>query len=243
MTTTTLITDARTNRGTPQPVRLYFDGNDTVGYLVPTDTTILQVGAVTDYTCGATVNLRKKNTTVQNDNHCIFSTDFSFGTNTGGAFYVHATDGSLRAFFGNTAYASSAGVFTYGIEQQVTFTLTGTTLTGYINGTSVWTQTVTRVATAGGTGRYICMEGISGEYNFRGLYGTIHDIFIVKSLLTPAQITAIVAGTYPSGLGIHYKCDEGAGPCLKDSSGNDNTGFVTFNSIISSKLLGAKWRK
>lgn len=204
---------------TVKPTRLYFDGNAAPGWIFPLDITIMQFPASsTAFSCGAVVNLRLKNTTIQNDDHCLFSADFSYGGNKGGAFYVNATDGSLNVFSGNTQYVSSAGLFTYGVDHQVTFTVsTGTTLKAYIDGTLVWTQTIARNAVNGGTNCPIGQEG----FQFRGVYGTMRDIFVVKSELTQSDVTNIVAGTYPT-LGVHYKCDEGIGQALIDSSGNKN---------------------
>lgn len=212
------------------PTKLYFDGNAIPGFFQPLDLTALQIGAVTDYSFGAIVNLRKKSTSIQNDDHALMAFDFSYGGDAGGAFYIHATNGSFNVFFGQTNYASTTGLFTYETDQLVVVTITGTTLKVYCQAPGaasslVWTQTVTRKATGNNSNSYFCMEG----FQFRGLYGTIRDIFIVKSLLTSTDVTNISAGTYPTLLG-HWKCDEGIGFAIRDTSGNGNTALVIEGS-------------
>lgn len=199
---------------------IYFDGNAAPGWWQPLDVTIFQIGAVTDYSFGVTVNLRKKQTTVQNDNHCLCSFDFSYGATQGGAAYVGATDGTLNFFFGQTLYTSAGGLVAYETDQTIVMTLTGTTLKGYVQGALVWTQTVVRVATSFNNNSFIGQEG----FQFRQLYGTMKNFFAVKSLLLQADVTAIQAGNYPAVLGLWYKCNEGAGIFSIDSSGNRNFG-------------------
>lgn len=204
---------------TPLPTRIFLEGNIYRCSLTPLDGTILQMPTTgTAFSVGARVTLRAKNTTVQSDNHCIAYADLNFGTNKGGAFYVHATDGTLIAVLGNTTYTSTS-VFTYNTEHQLTFTVdTTTTLKAYIDGTLVWTQTIVRKAVNGLTDNHIGTESVA----FNGLYGTIRDAFVSKTLLSQSDVTSIQTGTYPT-LGAHWKMDEGAGFACADVSGNGNT--------------------
>lgn len=205
--------------------KLYFDGNADPNTFLPFDGTALQIGAVTDFSIGAIVNLRKKTTTIQNDDHCIAYCDFSFGGDEGGAFYVAQNTGAVNVFVGASNYSSGISLFTYETEQNVIFTLTGTTVACYIGGVSVWSTTVVRKATLGSTSNPIAQEG----FQFRGLYGTIRNFFAVKRLLTSAEIASIQTRTYPADLNPFYKMDEAVGIVLKDSGPNNN--FCTITPI------------
>ncbi len=206
------------------PTSLWLDGNYTSQITQPDDLTVMQINSTDDYSFGCYVNLQKKSNSGNTDDHCLASFDFSFGGNTGHAAYVDDSNGSLNMYFGNTNYASTTGVFTYGAWHQITWTLTGTTLKVYIDKLLVWTQTVVRKATTGAINSYIGQEGDK----FRKVYGNMYNFFIIRSLLTQTDVNAIVdSADYPDNLDLFYKMDEGASTVLIDSSPGSNDGITT----------------
>ncbi len=217
--------NAATGRSMPvtsDPPCLYLDGNRDDQTIQPLDLSVLKISATDDYSVGAYVYLYAKTFTGSIDNHCLFSYDFNFGSNKGGAVYVHATNGALTAFSGNTSYTSSTGLFTYGAWHSVIFTISGTTLKGYIDGVLVWTQTIARVATGGNNNCFIGQEGVK----FRKIFGFLKNVFIVRRLLDQSTITNIVAGTYPTVDLLHY-VDENNAQAIHDYSGNLNHSVAT----------------
>lgn len=207
------------------PTTLYFDGNSHPGSFVPLSSTVMNFPASgTAFSCGAIVNLRKKQTTIQNDDHCLFFAGFNYGGNAGAAFYVAASNGSVNFFIGQTLYTSPTGLFTYEVPHQVTFTVdTTTTAKCYIDGVLVWTQTIVRLGAGNGTFNTICQEG----NRFRGLYGTIREVFIKRALLSQADATSIAAETYDlTTTDLYYKCNEGVGSAIRDFTSNRNFGII-----------------
>lgn len=206
---------------------LYFNGNKTNGVILPNDVTKLAIGNAGDFSCGFYVNLRPKVQTNNIDNHGLLSNYFNFGNAHGYVFQVDDSVGNLRFFAGANAYSSDTGVFTYNTWGWVFFTLTGTTLTGYINGASVWSQQVVRVVDDASTTAHGFMREYlgAGDAATRSVYGYVRDIISTQTLLSPTDITNIVAGTFPT-LDIRYKCDEGVGHCVHDYSGNNNHGTI-----------------
>ena len=204
--------------------KLYFDGNYNNTVILPFDPTILEIGASSDYSAGAKVYLKPKTGGAEGgDNHTIANCDFNYGGNTGCLFQVDNSSGSIQFWSGNTLYYSDEGLVPYFKECWVMFTLTGTTLKAYVDGTLVWTQTRARVATGGGSK----WEKIFGAEStgFRELYGYAKEFFAVKSLLSATDITNLIDGTWPS-VGVRYKCDEGISYAAIDYSGNENTGLI-----------------
>jgi hypothetical protein len=208
------------------PTSLYMPGNNASTNILPVNNSKLQIGATSSFTCGTYVYLLPKNTVNNNDNHCLFNCDLNFGASTGYAFYVTASTGGLSLVAGQNFYNSTTGIVPYNQWVYVMFTLSGSTLTGYVNGVSVWSTTITRVATGGLTTMWIGYE-YSGQPAGRAIYGYLRDCFTTLTLLTQAQITAIVSsGTYPA-VDIHYKLNEGMAEIATDSSGNSNHGTIS----------------
>lgn len=200
---------------------LNFAGNAANTVITPYDPAIMQIGASSDYSIGAKVYLKPKSGGSEGgDNHGIANCDSDYGANKGYLFQVDATTGALVVYAGSTSYSSSAGVVPYNQWAHIAFTITGTTLKGYVNGSLVWTQTgFTRVAT-GSTGDKIFGAESLG---FRELYGYAKDFWAVKSLLTLTDVGNITTGSYPT-LGVHYLVDEGISYAARDTSGNTNHG-------------------
>lgn len=196
---------------------LKFDGNYSFTEILPYDSSILSISDTDDYSFGAVVNLTAKTHPGTNDDaHNLLNLVFDYGTDNGLLFGVNADVGTVFCLFGADYYESDPGIFTYGEQHHIAFTLTGTTFKAYIDAVLVWTQTVTR-KTAGTVSR-ICME----DYYYRGVFGKVSNMFFVKSELSQSQIALIKNGTIIDGLDTYYKIDEGKGFVLKDYSGNNN---------------------
>lgn len=220
---------------------LLYQGSNVAATLVPTDTTILQIGAVTDYTFGARVMLLPKTTANNNDDQCLVNFDLNYGAFEGYGFYVDAVNGTPKFLAGQTFYNAAANSVKYGIWQSVIMRLTGTTLDIFVQGQKIFTTTVTRVAT-GGSGVNLGTEG-TGTGAVRRLFGNAREFFAVKSALSDAQIAAIAqSAIYPSGLGFLYICDDQSGTTVADTSGNNNTGTLTtltFSTVVPSQKRAA----
>ncbi len=205
---------------------LLFTGNNTDTHILPSDTSILHIGAVSDYTVGARVKLAQKTQSPDNDNQCIANCDLNFGGVLGYAFYIQASTGRIMAISGNTTYQSPVGAVQYGVWQSVIFRITGTTLDLFVQGVNVFTTTISRPAT-GGVSSFLGNEGTGAGSGKRRLWGNAREFFAVKSALSNAQIAGIAQyGLYPS-VGLLYMLDEGGGSSATDSSGNANTGTIT----------------
>lgn len=235
--TVRLVAGLRNVASLPSVESLYFNGNFSDTHIGPTDKTVLQIGSSSDFSCGAYVYLKKKteaNSAITNiDSHGLFNCDFHFTNNHGYLFQIKPSDGSLYAWSGNASYASSTGLVPYYQWTYIIFTLTGTTLKGYVDGSLVWTQTITRKAGESSTNEFFGRENTGYSSGSRGLFGFVRDVFSVKSLLDQTTITNIVSsGIYPT-VDIHWKLDEGTGGIVLDYSGNKNNGRITPNAGTS----------
>ena len=204
-------------------------GNTVEQRIVPTDLTPITLNATTDYSVGAWIHIKQKTVTGDSDSHTFVNCNLNYGGNLGYEIQIRPIIGNLSFYSGNTNYLSGENVVPYNKWCHIAFTLTGTTLKGYVNGALVWTQTITRKADSGNNEGKIGTES-TGTGNVRRMAGQMSQFFSTKTLLTAEQIADIYYdGKYPT-LDIYYKLDEGTGASAVDSSGNGNTGTITGNS-------------
>lgn len=164
------------------------------------------------------------------DNHTIFNSNFNWITSTGYLFQV-SLDNKLVFLAGQNEYVST---YTLPINTPVSiiYTLTGTTLKVYVNGTLIWTQTVIRVN-----------SNLTDEYKFgseydsetlnsgRNLRADVYELFITSRELTQAEVTNIQNGVYPT-LNLRYNfMSNNPGYVANDLTGNQNFG----------RIFGCKW--
>lgn len=95
----------------------------------------------------------------------------------------------------------------------------------YRNGALFDTQAITQNP----TDTAAVLTFINRTSESRAIDGKIDEIAFYKNkALSLAEIEGIYYnGTYPSGLLLHYKLDEGSGTTATDTSGNGNNGTIT----------------
>ncbi len=126
----------------------YFIGNTRNQYITPATPTVLSFTSSDGFTVGARVKLFKKQATGNNDAMTIASMDFSFGANLG---YIAQVGNGFTFWSGSTSYNSTVYPIVYGKWHTVVFRVSGTTLTGFVDGVLVWTQTIVRKNSVGAT--------------------------------------------------------------------------------------------
>lgn len=191
----------------------------------PIDLSKMQIGLTSDWSGVWKATLWMKNISPNNDDHCLGNYDLNFGGLLGYSFYASSNTGALKAVIGNTFYTSSSGLFTYGVPHYFGFTLTGTTLKGYVDGALVWTVTVVRKAT-GSTNRHLLSEGGAAGFASRTVWGLCYEIMSSLTLFSSTDMANIAAGGQPPAADFHYLCNERGGSALTDYSGNANHAMV-----------------
>lgn len=206
---------------------LVLPGNPATGSVTPADQTSTTIGLTNSFTTGAWVRLKQKTTPNNVDSHTILKSGFSFAGNQGYMFQIRGSSGTMSLFYGNSEVLSPIGVVPYGNWVHVAWTLSGTTLKGYINGVEVWSTTITRKDNAVG-GNVFFQENSGTGSGERRLMGNVAEVFSVRSTLTSADLVNIMNGRFSLvSLDILYKLNDVSGTSAADSSGNSNTGTIT----------------
>lgn len=207
-------------------------GNFTAMHLTPVDMTPLRLGTTFDFTFVFRGKLRKKTATGDTSSHTLARCDYNNGLNQGYLFQVTASSGRLRVLAGNTTYDSNIQTL-YDIDVEIVFTLSGTTLMGYVNGVAVvWftsgatTQPITRKSDAGNNLNYFLAENGAASSTAGGVRGQIHEILTLRRALSQGEIDDLGADVYPEDLDIRYDFTRGAGRWVADLSGNNNHGLM-----------------
>lgn len=127
--------------------------------------------------------------------------------------------------FGSIVGLTGIAKLNVGIWYHVAGVYDGTNMFVYVNGVQDGTVAQTGSFTANSP-FYVSQSAGGGVRMFNGF---IDDIRCYKRGLTATEISNLYLGTEPAttNLTIHYKCDEGSGTSLTDSSGNNSTGTLT----------------
>jgi hypothetical protein len=217
-------------------------GNTVSQHIVPT--TPLAIGTTGDFTFGAWVRLNRKTVSGNNDSHTLMVANFNYSNNLGYLFQVEPILGRINIFTGNTIYASGNNVVVYNKWNYIVYELVGTTANVYVNDmvTPAYTVSIVRKADSTLVNRF-GSEDVGTGAAVRRLYGSLGSHFAANRVLTSIEKAALMNGTsVPSGLGVYYKLDEGAGTTATDSSGNNNSGTITngtWSTDTPSKLRTA----
>lgn len=213
----------------------YIRGNDSNNRIAPATSTIFDVTTTGAFSTGGWGYYEKKTSGNNLDNHCLIVCNLDFAGNKGCSFYVESGGGTttnrLQAFFGNQSYSSPTNTAYFDQLMHIAFTLTGSTLTFYVNGKSVGTSTVTRTTSGGAFNRrFFGSENAGTGAGQRTVKGRVTDIFATDVCLTPTQIQGIMNRTDFTSLGangILYTFVEGAGNVQnRNPVGSANLGTV-----------------
>ncbi|MGW6120443.1 LamG domain-containing protein [Nocardia sp. NPDC055165] len=209
---------------------LVLPGNGTTGNITPSNTTPLTVGLTNSISVGAWVKLKQKSITGNADAHTILRSGFNFASNLGYMFQIRPSDGSMALLCGNATGLSGVRSIPYGEWVHVAWVLSGTSLKGYVNGTEIWSISVTRKANDVGGNLFLQEGGGTGAAE-RRFCGSIAELFCVQSALTPTNLVDIMNGRFSLvTLDILYKLNDASGSTAVDSSGNSNNGTITSAS-------------
>lgn len=221
----------RSDRGSVARNGIRLFGSASESYILPLDLSVLNIGDTADYSFGMIVKLETKNAT--EDNHGLLTAFFDYGNYLGYTFQI-SYDGKIVLIVGQDWYESGV-LIPMDTLLNIIVTITGTTVTFYLNGTSIWTVEITRRASGALGGS--CSVMICAEYPWgRSIRGNVHDFFVKKALLSSEQIADIQAGIYPI-LDLHYSFDEGVGFVAKDSSENNNHGVFRCGEWLNSNII------
>lgn len=224
---------ARTTKTTPVfPV--YFDakGNLQDNRVIPVNIEPLRVGLADDFTFIGRIKPTTKTAQGNTSNHTLCRMDFSFGNDRGYLIQLNATNGSFRVWSGATANDSATGLFSYNTDAWFAITMSGTTVKFYINGVQVGTNmTITRKADNATSNIWLLSEGAGALSTVNGFQGEVYEIMTSKSLISEANLLAIVNGIYPT-TDIRYNFTRGAGRWTADLSGNNNHGLLGVESWV-----------
>jgi hypothetical protein len=200
--------------------------------LTPTDMTPLRIGSTSDFSVVFKGILFPKRGQGNTSSHTIARCEYFNATDLGYLFQVTNSTGRLRVLTGSTTYDSNASSVPYDTEVTIVFTLSGSTLRGYVNGTLVtWftsgttSQTVTRKAGDANDNNFFLAEIVASSTASAGLMGRIYEIGSVREALSAGQINNIALGVWPT-MDIRYDLTRGAGRWTADLSGNNNHGLL-----------------
>lgn len=220
----------------PYPVYFKPMGNMSTNTIAPVDTTPLKIGSSSDFSISFKGRLRAKTTPGNTSSHTIARCDYSNGNNKGYLFQVTNSTGRLRVLVGNTTYDSDAGLVPYDTDVVIKFTMTGTTLMGYVNGVAVtWfpgsTGSKTIVRQDGDNNALIWFGAETGGVGSAvgGVQGRIYELMSYKGLWDSEELAGIEEGITPR-VDIHYKFTRGLGRYVADLSGNLNHGLMGVES-------------
>lgn len=229
----TNVTVARTLRSqSTRPVFLDARGNFAPMNCTPSDQNALRIGSSSDFSVVFRGVLFPKTAQGNTSSHTIARSEFLFASNLGYLFQVTNSTGRLRVLVGSTTFDSNAGVVPYDTEVTIVFTITGSTLRGYVNGNLVtWftsgatTQPITRNNGDPNNLNWFFAETGGVGTGTGGVMGKVYEVMSVKSALSQTQINQLIAGNYPA-FDIRYSFTRGAGRWVADLSGNNNHGLI-----------------
>ena len=192
-----------------------------------TDESINQINTTSSYSFACFAKLFYKSiagAAPGNDNHTFVALDFDFGTNKG--YVIQFTNNfRFQIFYGNlSANSVITSIPIWDKWNHFAFTISGTSLRVYINGSLIDTVTISRVANAGLTRKKLFAEDSSGAC--RGLYGFVDDIYIKKDYVLSQQEIRDMCfrNKYPTA-DVLFRCNDTSG-LVTDSSGNSNNGTI-----------------